>query len=215
MRAADDHNLLRPALHRPRAAQIRGQRLAKHLEAGGGAAVAEHLRPDPAQVPPDQSRPDPIGEQIDVWSSAREIDGAGNVRRAGRHRRQALHESRQPRRGPAAHGSTKRGPRMSIRQFARDERARPAPPIQVALGDELVVGGGDSRSRYVQARRQLARGWHPLSGREPAGEDPAAPLLVDLTVERGRTAAIDHERGGQVDWSNVSKVALVRQPLCR
>ncbi len=185
LRAADHDHLAGLAAHRARPPEVGGDLAAEALVAGAAIGRLPRHGGQRSHVTHHEAAPDPDREGVEIGAQLGEIDRArrGHDVGDGRCGGDTGSVSRQPDR--RRHVGSRRGAlarRQQIRQLARDEAARAALGLQVPLRRELIVGGRHRRPRHVQQIRELPRRRHAVAGREPAGQDPVPPLIVDLPV---------------------------------
>ena len=94
----------------------------------------------------------------------------------------------------------------------RDANWRALPRVQVSLGGELVVGGGDDAARDAELGGEAATRRQAHAGLEASLADGFAKGALDLLVER--QAAVAVKRQEQVNWPlrMTHKLALYARP---
>jgi hypothetical protein len=215
LRAGDDDHLLGVAAHGARRAEVAGDGLAQRRVAGG-VAVVEEVAARPTPVARDEPRPELEGEGVDgrqpraegARREARDVDGRRGEELPALREGAALARRRRRAR--------RQRPRVEqlFREPPRDEGARARLPLDVAFGEELLVGVHHGVARDAQVCGQLARRGQARAGLEPAGEDRAAQRLVELSVERRLRARVERDVGetqgrGELQRVNTSLSACV------
>ena len=94
----------------------------------------------------------------------------------------------------------------------RDANWRALPRVQVSLGGELVVGGGDDAARDAELGGETATRRQPHTGLEASFADGVAKGALDLLVERQAPVAVKGQE--QVNWPFLiaHKLALYARP---
>lgn len=78
-----------------------------------------------------------------------------------------------------------------------DAHRRALTGLQVTLGDQLLVGGGDNTARDSELGGERATGGQPRSGLQPSLTDRVAKRALELLMEGGPTAL---HREQHVNW---------------
>ena len=81
-------------------------------------------------------------------------------------------------------------------------------PVDVALGAQPFVGRGDGEARDAKLFGEVARGWQPVAGAQPAAQDGGAQLGVDLPRQPVGSIA------PPVEWQQEVNGALVHDWPC-
>ncbi len=86
---------------------------------------------------------------------------------------------------------------------------------QVALGEQLVVGGDDDAAGDAEIGRQCSRRWQRRARRQPSGADRVAQPAFDLGAQaaRGRERSSSISRSGAVVLIEELELDLTRSPL--
>ena len=168
-------------------------RVAQRPEIGRGHAIrfAGEFAPGPGQQPApaahiERLESEPLRTQFEGHDA--EIPGRGDRRRRGPGVRDGK---------PLSHGTRGRAHvgEAVLRQVVRDERAAPAIDREVALCDQLVIGGLDRDARDTELTGEATRARKAHARSEPAVTDRGADPLAKLGVERVDRAAT--KRGAQ------------------
>ena len=179
----DDH-ALGVAGHAAHPAEVADER---HAQLGRSARVAV-VEAGVGGVPeraPQRGQPGGAREQRHVGAAGPEVEarrplGGGATRRAGRGR---------GRLGDARGGA-----------LARD---------QVPLGAELGVGVHDHAPRNAQVARESTRRGQRDAGRQPAGPDGLAQLLLELRAQRDGAAADAYQQVGAAGHAQLPQLVLL------
>ena len=97
------------------------------------------------------------------------------------------------RRGAArAAGALRGGGKM--RQVGRDKGAAATPGGEIALGHELIIGGGDGHSRHRELCREAAA-WRQGQARQiTAAQQQRAQPVAELLVQRRGLGPVERQR---------------------
>src|SRR5204862_95930 len=79
---------------------------------------------------------------------------------------------------------------VRVGQVAAHEGARPLLRVEIAFGDELLVGRGDRGARHPERRGELARRRPAVAAREAPLPDAGPPLVVNQTLDWSRETAV-------------------------
>ena len=79
---------------------------------------------------------------------------------------------------------------------SRDIRSPANRPLDKSLSFQFGVSIANRRAVHLQALRQLAAGFQPVSRLQGSGNDPLAQLLANLNIKRFGQAGIEHD--GQI-----------------
>ncbi len=161
--AGADHQVLGVGRRAASASQIVGQRLPQRRLAAG-IAVADGVERRLAPGAAHRSQPSVAGEAEQVGQPRREVVGEPLDQR---------------RRG---------GPRRVGADALGDPHRRPLAGLQVALGDELLVGGGDDAAGDPELRGERAAGGQPRPRLQAPLPHRVAQRPLELFVEGDATA---------------------------
>ena len=186
--AAQHDHLIRAALHAPRDAEIVCNGLAQP-GMPGDVVVAEEVLARPAGVPRQEPRPGREGEGggLGIAGMERDLAGIGAVTALARHQLAARREGRMAaRRRLAAGGHRFLG---QVRHPGARARAR----LEIALGQQRVVGGDHGVAADAQLLGQGARRRQAAAGAQPPFEDLRPQAGVELAVHRDVTAGLQRQ----------------------
>jgi hypothetical protein len=178
--AVGDHDVLGAGLDPAGNADVPGDGLAQALVSGrlrvdadAGGGDPQHLGGQPA--------PGLVGEQVGVGDAVAKVELGFPLE--GRRQLDGL-----PDRLRAQLAVDVLRPVAAARDVVADEGAHPDVGDDEPLGGEPVVGQGDGGARDAETVRQLARGRQAVPGEQPAVQDRATELPVDL---HGQVLATD------------------------
>ena len=99
----------------------------------------------------------------------------------------------------ARHALRRRGrAECVVWQRGRDERSRADTPFQIALVQQLLVGGEHRQTRHTELAREHPGGRHAFAGPQQPREDGSAQTVIDLLVQGRPIASLDGQQGEQL-----------------